>query len=204
MTKEVQRFFLMALAAVVLVSCSSSSPETGADPAPSGANQVSISKDGSNNPFAFSKEDIQRGDDGRITGGKRSQFELKADSAYAHANADRAAYLQRSYQRKTWAGNRGYSTGSYQTGSNVNNQQQSRFGGRKSRDANRVARASGSGYQTGSYRTGRANESGRTRPTGSSGYVDEQADDGWRQIPILESKEYRSLSMGQARTLLGR
>lgn len=203
-TKEVQRLLIVAFAAAGLVSCSSSSPETGLAPEPSGAKQVDISKDGSNNPFAFSKEDIQRGDDGSITGGRRSQFELKADSAYARANADKAAYLQRSYNKETWSGSRRYSTGSYQTKANANSQRKSWFGGRKSRDAGRVARASGSGYQTGSYRTGSANENGRTRATGSSAYVDEQVEDGWRKIRILDSKEYRSLSLGQARSLLGR
>ena len=194
----------MAVAAAGLVSCSSSSPETGLDKEPSGAEKVKLSKDGSNNPFAFSQEDIQRGDDGRITGGKRSQYELKAESAYARANADAPARFQRSYQKQQWAGSRDFTTGSYRTGSFRESGSKSWLGGRKSREAGQVAGVAGQGFETGSYRTGRANEQGRARPTGSSAYVDEQAQDGWRKIQILDQKEYRSLSMGQAKTLLGR
>lgn len=194
------RFFLMALSAGGLISCSSSTPETGLEPEPAGDGKVTISE--SNNPFAFSQEDIQQGDDGRITGGKRSQFELKSEAAYAKANA--AADLQRSYQKQNWAGVRDYSTGSYQTGSYGDSGRKSWFGGRKSRDADQVANAAGRDYTTGSYRTGQAPESGQVRSTGSSAYVDEQAQDGWRRIPILENKEYRSLTLGQAKSLLGR
>lgn len=199
-TQGVIRFILMALTVGGLVSCSSSTPETGLEPEKTGANKVKISE--GNNPFAFSKEDIQQGDDGRITGGKRSQYELKSEAAYARANA--TAHLQKSYQKQSWSGARDYSTGSYQTGSYGGSERKSWFGGRKSRDADKVASAAGRDYSTGSYRTGQARESGRVQSTGSSAYVDEQARDGWRKIPILESKEYRSLTMGQAKTLLGR
>jgi hypothetical protein len=194
------RFFLMALTAGGLVSCSSSTSKTGVDPEPAGADKVTISE--GNNPFAFSQKDIQQGDDGRITGGKRSQFELKSEAAYARANA--TAHLQRSYQKQDWVGVRDYSTGSYQTESYGDSERKSWFGGRKSRDADQVANLGGRDYSTGSYRTGQAAESGQVRATGSSAYVDEQARDGWRRIPILENKEYRSLTLGQAKSLLGR
>jgi len=190
------------MAAAGLVSCSSSPNESGIDPEPSGANQVKISE--GNNPFAFSKEDVQTGGDGRVTGGKRSQFEMKAESAYAKANAETPKYFQKSYQQQAWSGSRDYRTGSYQTASNSNSKRKSWFGRRKSSSAGKVAGVSGQGYDTGSYRTGQSNESGRTQATGSSGYVDEQRRDGWRKIQILENKEYREISMGQARSLLGR
>ncbi|MDC0321541.1 hypothetical protein OAL30_01700, partial [Akkermansiaceae bacterium] len=60
------------------------------------------------------------------------------------------------------------------------------------------------GFGTGSYRTGSSSESGRKISTGSSSYVDQQARDGWRRLKIIESDEYRSISMGQAKSLLGR
>ncbi|MGD1978427.1 MAG: hypothetical protein PVJ98_03475, partial [Akkermansiaceae bacterium] len=66
------------------------------------------------------------------------------------------------------------------------------------------ASATGRDFSTGSYRTGSANEQGKVRPTGSSAYVDEQVSDGWRKIQILENKQYRKLTMGQAKSLLGR
>ena len=199
-----QRFLFLSILTAGLVSCSSSDPESGLTPEPSGANQVEIGKDGSNNPFAFKKEDIQQGDNGSITGGKRSQFEQRADSAYARANANAPAYLQKSYHKQAWSGSQDYSTGSYRTSSNSQAKTTSRFGSRQSNSSNKVARAAGQGYGTGSYGTGRANESGSAVNTGSSGYVDEQARDGWRKVPILEGNEYRSISMGQAKSLLGR
>lgn len=199
-----QRFFFIALTVAGLVSCSSSSSETGVDPEPSGANQVTISKDGSNNPFAFSKEDIQRGADGRVTGEKRSQFEQQAESAYAEANDNLPAYLQKDFQKKTWRGSRDFRTGSYQTASYRESDQRSRFAGQRLREANKTARAAGEDFTTGSYRTGQANESGQIRPTGSSAYVDEQVADGWRKIQIIDDKEYRSITMDQAKSLLGR
>jgi hypothetical protein len=200
----VQRFLLLLILTAGLVSCSSSDPESGLIPEPTGANQVEIGKDGSNNPFAFKKEDIQQGDNGSITGGKRSQYEERADSAYARANADAPAYLQKSFHRKAWSGSQDYSTGSYRTGSNSQAETKSRFANRKSNSSNKVARAAGQAFGTGSYGTGRANENGNTVTTGSSGYVDEQARDGWRKVPILEGDEYRSISMGRAKRLLGR
>lgn len=199
-----QRFLSLAILTAGLVSCSNSDSESGLTPEPTGARQVEIGRDGSNNPFAFNKEDIQRGDDGSITGGKRSQYDSLADSAYARANADAPAYLQKSYHKEAWAGGKDYSTGSYKTGANSNAGTTSRFAGRQSDSSNKVARAGGQTFGTGSYGTGRANENGRTMATGTSGYVDEQARDGWRKVKILEGNEYRSISMGQAKRLLGR
>lgn len=187
-----------------MTSCSSGGS---ADPAPaaqasSGVQEKELSS--GNNPFAFGPEDVQRGDDMRITGGKRSQFERQAESAYAKANADAPAYLQKDFGKKSWRGSRDFRTGSYQTASYRESGQQSRFAGRRLSEADRRARAAGQDFRTGSYRTGQANENGQVRPTGSSGYVDEQAADGWRQIQILEEDEYRSISIDQARSLLGR
>lgn len=194
----------MMICAAGLVSCSSNSSESGLAPEKSGANEVTIGKDGSNNPFAYSKDDIQKGNDGRVTGGKRSQFELKSESAYAKAGKNGPAQFQKSYQKEKWAGSRDFSTGSYKTASNRSSKRKSWFGRRKSSDANKVAGAAGQDFNTGSYRTGQANESGRTRTTGSSGYVDEQRNDGWRQIRVMDNKKYRSITMGQAKSLLGR
>ena len=194
----------MAFAAAGLVSCSSSTSETGIDPEPTGANQVNIQKDGSNNPFAFNKDDVNKAKDGRVTGGKRSQFELKADSAYAKANADASGYLKRSYHKQSWSGARDFSTGSYETGSYGKSKSKSWFSIRRSKNDGRMASAAGRDFSTGSYRTGSANEQGKVRPTGSSAYVDEQVSDGWRKIQILENKQYRKLTMGQAKSLLGR
>ncbi len=200
-----QRFFCLLILGFGLASCSSSDSETGLTaPEPTGARKVEIGKDGSNNPFAFKKSDVEQGDNGLITGGKRSQFEQRASSAYANANSKAPAYLQKSYNKQTWAGAKDYSTGSYKTSGYRKSGRKSWFGGRESSQSKKVASAAGKGFGTGSYRTGNATESGRAVSTGSSAYVDRQARDGWRRVKIIESDEYRSLSMGQAKSLLGR
>ncbi|MEN8681336.1 MAG: hypothetical protein ABF391_14930 [Akkermansiaceae bacterium] len=200
-----QRFFNLLIFSFGLVSCSSSDKDTGLTaPEPQGARQVEIGKDGSNNPFAFNKSDVEQGENGLITGGKRSQFDQKTNSAYVNANAKAPAYLQKSYSKQTWAGAKNYSTGSYQTSGYRQSGRKSWFGGRESSQANKIANASGKGFGTGSYQTGSATESGRRVSTGSSAYVDQQARDGWRRVKIIEGDEYRSISMGQAKSLLGR
>ena len=200
-----QRFFFLLILSFGLASCSSSDSDTGLTaPESEGGRNVSIGKDGSNNPFAFKKSDVEQGDNGLITGGKRSQFEQQANSAYANANASAPAYLQKSYSRQTWAGAKDYSTGSYKTGRYGKSVQQSRFDSRQSNQANRVANSDGKGFGTRSYRTGSAIESGSNASKGSSAYVDEQRGDGWRRVKIIEGDEYRSISMGQAKSLLGR
>ena len=199
-----QRFFHLVVLGGGLVSCSSSTQETGLESETQGARMVTIDKDGDNNPFAFKKGDVEQGDSGLITGGKRSQFEQKASSAYADANSNSPAYLRKSYNRKTWAGPKDYSTGSYKTRGFRQSGQKSRFGDRKATQGNKVANARGKGFETGSYGTGSFSEGGRKISTGSSSYVDQQARDGWRRLKIIESDEYRSISMGQAKSLLGR
>ncbi|MDG2401328.1 MAG: hypothetical protein P8M04_12225 [Akkermansiaceae bacterium] len=199
-----QRLFYLVILGLGLVSCSSSNKDTGLESEAQGARTVTISKDGSNNPFAFKKGDVEQGDNGLITGGKRSQFEQKASSAYADANANAPAYLKKSYNRQTWAGPKDYSTGSYKTSGFRQSGQKSGLSGRKASQTNKVANAGEKGFGTGSYVTGNASEGGRKVSTGSSAYVDQQARDGWRRVKIIESDEYRSISMGQAKSLLGR
>lgn len=202
-----QRFFLLLIATTGLVSCSSSSSEPAPDPRTAGGSEIKISEDGSNNPFAFRQEDVQQGDDGSIVGGKRSQYESRVESAYAKANSSLPDYLQRSYQKSAWSGSKNYGTGSYQTAESKDSGKRSWFGGRKSGESDQVARASGQNYSTGSYQTGGASEAGRSVKTGSSGYIDSQNSKGWgRKKPIIlsEGEYHRSLSLGQAKSLLGR
>ncbi|MDG1976204.1 MAG: hypothetical protein P8I39_06675 [Akkermansiaceae bacterium] len=199
-----QRFFNLVILTAGLVSCSSSTKDTGLEPEAQGARMVTIDKDGNNNPFAFKKSDVEQGDSGLITGGKRSQFEQRAGAAYADANSSAPAYLKKSYNRRTWAGPKDYSTGSYKTSGFRQADQRSGFSNRKANQGDKVANAGKKGFATGSYRTKNSSEGGRKISTGSSSYVDQQARDGWRRLKIIESDEYRSISMGQAKSLLGR
>lgn len=158
-----------------------------------------------NNPFVFKKEDVESGENGVVTTGKRSRYDKKMSSAYAQANSGQASYLQKDYQKKAWSGNKNYSTGSFKAGSYRDSSKQSRFGGKSSSEANQVARASGQNFSTGSYRTGAANENSLTVPTGTNAYAESRASDGWGRSPVIISEqEHRRLSMGQARSLLGR
>ena len=198
------RFFYLVILGVGLVSCSSSTKETGLESDDQGARIMTIEKDGNNNPFAFKKSDVEQGDSGLITGGKRSQFEEMANSAYADAGSDTPAYLKKSYNQKTWSGQKDYSTGSYRTSGFRESGKKSKFGNRKASQGNKIANAGEKGFGTGSYQTGSSSESGRKISTGSSSYVDQKTRDGWRRLKIIESDEYRSISMGQAKSLLGR
>ncbi|MEO1833290.1 MAG: hypothetical protein ABGZ08_12220, partial [Akkermansiaceae bacterium] len=66
-----QRFFYLGILAVGLVSCSNSTKNTEVASVDQGARMMEIDKDGNNNPFAFKKSDVEQGDSGLITGGKR-------------------------------------------------------------------------------------------------------------------------------------
>lgn len=200
-----QRFLLLLVPFLGLVSCSSSD-ESGAsaEPQESGAKNWGELTD-NNNPFVFKKEDVESGEDGVVTSGKRSQFDKRTRSAYAEANSSVPSYLQKDYQKKAWAGGKDYSTGSYKTKGFGGSDKKSWFAGKSSNEASKVARASGQNYATGSYRTGSANETGRSVASGSSNYVERRAADGWGRSPaILTPQDQRKLTMGQAKSLLGR
>jgi hypothetical protein len=200
----VKCFFLPLISIAGLVSCSSS-PETGLTPPESGKNEIIMAEDGSNNPFTFKPEDVLQGDDGTVTGGKRSQYDSRMESAYAKANSKVPSYMQSSYQKAAWSGGKNYGTGSYKTSESDQGAKKSWFGGRKSKESSKVARASGQDFSTGSFQTGSANETGRTVKTGSNAYAESRSGNAWAGKPvILTEGEYRSISMGQAKSLLGR
>ncbi len=201
----VRLIFSFSIMTAGLVSCSSSSEESGLTPEPSGAREIQIGEDGGNNPFAFKKEDIQQAENGSITGGKRSQFSTATESAYAKANREVPTYLQSSYQKAAWSGGKDYRTGSYETSSSQKAEKKSWFGGRKSSEAAKVASASRQDFSTGSFQTGSANESGRSLGKKSSAYAESRSGNAWARKPVILSEgEYRSISRGQAKTLLGR
>ncbi len=202
-----QRFFfaLIPALAVGFASCSSSDDQADAAPEPTGAREITIDKSGKNNPFAFKKEDVAKDAKGNYSGGKRSRYDGRAASAYATANNNLPAHMQKSYHKKAWNGSQNYATGSYQTKGYGQKEKRSWWGGKKSSSANKVANAAGRSYNTGSYRTGSANETGRRVKTGNSAYVEGRAADGFGRDPVIISKqEHRRISMGQAKSLLGR
>lgn len=108
-------FFLFAVLAISSCSSSGGDSEAAAVSEPSGA-RISSLGDG-NNPFAFNQTDVQSSNEGAITGGKRSRYDKKAESAYAAANSGTPGYLKKSVIQKKWSGSKDFSTGSYQTSS---------------------------------------------------------------------------------------
>jgi len=200
-----QRFLLLLIPFLGLASCSSSDEsEASAEPQESGAKNWGKMTD-NNNPFTFKKEDVESGVDGVVTSGKRSQFDKRTRSAYTEANSSVPSYLQKDYQKKTWAGGKDYATGSYKTKGFGGSEKRSWFAGKSSDEMSKVARASGQNYATGSYQTGSANEVGRSVVSGSSRYVQSRAADGWGRSPsILTPQDQRQLTMGQAKSLMGR
>ncbi|YCM44878.1 hypothetical protein V2O64_02450 [Verrucomicrobiaceae bacterium 227] len=158
-----------------------------------------------NNPFSFKKEDVESSSDGVVTSGKMSQFNERTKSAYAESNSKVPSYLQKDYQKKAWAGGKDYSTGSYKTEGFGESEKKSWFAGKSSNEASKVSRASGQNYATGSFQTGSANETGRSVTTGRNAYAHNRAADGWGRSPdILTPQDQRKLTMGQAKSLLGR
>lgn len=200
-----QHHFLFLIPILGLVSCSSSeTSEASAEPEQSGAKNWGEMTD-SNNPFVFKKDDVESGEDGVVTSGKRSQFDKRTKSAYAEANSSVPSYLEKDYQKKAWSGGKDYSTGSYKTKGFNDSGKKSWFAGKSSDEASKVSRASGQNYATGSFQTGAANETGRSVASGSSSYVESRAADGWGRSPsILTPQDQRKLTMGQAKSLLGR
>lgn len=197
------------MSVVILSSCSSSSSESESslpiDEGEAGARIIDIDEGGSNNPFAFNKSDVQSSKEGAITGGKRSRYDVRSASAYTQANRDLPAALQKSYAQKNWSGSKDFSTGSYQTADYGGAKKKSWFGGRKSKEANQVARASGQSFQTNPYQTGSANEAGRSIKKKSNAYTEVRNSDGWGREPVILSEEqYREITFGQSKSLLGR
>ena len=197
-----KRFIFFSFLFAGLSSCSSSSDSGEGEEAAQSAkvgNEYSLYQ---KNPFAWSDDDVQKAQNGTIEGGKRSRYDNAGSSRYAQKGA--ASYLNKSYTKEAWKGGKDYNTGSYQTGTFGSSGKQSRFSNQRSGENFQVARASGQNYSTGSYRTGSANEAGRSARTGSSGYVDSRRESyGW--VPTIYSRnDHRRMSMGEAKSLLGR
>ena len=157
-----------------------------------------------NNPYEWSNSDIQRGEDGNFTGGKRSHYDQKKIASYGK-NRKAPGYFSRDYHSKVWNGSKDYSTGSFQREKSYQEaNKRSWFGGEKSRSDGKIAQGSRTSYQTGSYRKGSANESGQSIQVPHSGYLRSRRRAGRKPLLIIEQDEYRQLSVDQSRSLLGK
>ena len=156
------------------------------------------------NPFEWSADDVKRGEDGSFQGGKRSRYDARSAAAYSK---DRKVpgYFSRDYQTSAWSGDKSYNTGSYRESSKASREgKRSWFGWNKSRESNKVARASGKDFRTGSYQVGAARESGNTVATPSSAYTDERQRIGAKPMIIFSQQSYRQMTVDQSRGLLGK
>jgi len=198
MSKFLENIFLTTTAFLV-VSCSSTEQEAPTSAELKGGRTVDLT---SNNVFAWKKEDVQRGDGNTITGGKRSQFDKKVDSSYGKKDSRVPAYFQKGYNSKKWSGKKDYSKGSYKT-DGWGGTKGSRFSQSKSREASRKgAAASGQSFRTNNYRVSGAREAGAT-PV-NRGYTSYDNKKWGYKPPIYTVDEYRQLSVGQTRSLLGK
>lgn len=157
-----------------------------------------------NNPFEWSNEDIQRDESGNFAGGKRSAYDQKKIASYGKSRKV-PGYLTRDYHSKAWNGSKDYSTGSYQDSTSFQGtQKKSWIEGEKSSADQKMARGSKTNYQAGDYRTGSAGESGQGVSVPESGYLNSRRSVKRKPLLMIEKDEYRQLSVGQSRSLLGK
>ncbi|MDB4274341.1 hypothetical protein N9846_01025 [Akkermansiaceae bacterium] len=204
------RIFLLILCLPIsfgLTACSSnvsSEVDTGEVKATAAAETGGEYSLNQKNPFEWSADDVERGQNGNFEGGKRSQYDGKSSSAYGKSR-EAPGYLSRKYHSAAWNGNKDYSTGSYSSGSKkISQGKKSWFGWNKSRDSNKVARSSGQNFNTGSYTTGAARESGNVTASPSSGYANDRQRIGAKPMIIYSQQTYRQMSVDQSRGLLGK
>jgi len=193
------KFVLSAAFGLAISACSST--ETSSEEFTSaelkGGREMSLTQ---NNPFAWKKDDVQRGDGDVITGGKRSSFDKRVASSYGTKDSS-PKYTSKRYQSKAWVGNKDYSKGSFRTqewGSN----KKSRYAGRASNEAGSTARAAGQKYKTGQFGSGSARESTKSAVNHTANSYGGKR---WGyKPPIYSYDEYRQMTIGQTRSLLGK
>lgn len=197
-----KRLFLLLLSLAGLSSCSSVSVDGEDGETAQKSKTGNVYSLNQKNPFEWSDEDVQKAQNGMIEGGKRSQYESAGSSRYS--NQGSPSFLNKSYTKQAWSGGKNYSTGSYTTGDFNRSAKQSRYGSMQSGEDSKVSRASGQGYNTGSYRTGSAREAGRSMQTGANTYVESRRKNyGWVP-PVYGYNEHPRMSVGEAKSLLGR
>ena len=139
----------LALSALAVVSCGSlGKDKEGKTARHTGGRQVVALTEGAGasaleERFAYSKEDIQRSEDGTITGGKRSRFENRRFVAFG-GGVGKAGYPKPTYETPTWSGTRSISPQTYRGVPDASRfQTASRYDGATAAAAGRTARASG-------------------------------------------------------------
>ena len=199
---------LSALAFFFLASCSAMREVSRGSAAEGKANSESSAEKGTaqgksrGNMFQWKDSDVQRGDDGSITGGRRSSYDQKRQASLGRKGSQ-ANYMDKDYVAKRWQGNKDFSKGSYSTKSYAESGKRSSATGERSRFSKKRASADGNTFATKAFSASSAREGGRnaiTTPTSQfhgkkSGML----------LPIFsKDQDFRNLSVDQTRNWLGR
>lgn len=152
------------------------------------------------------KKDIQVGEDGSITGGKRSQFDRASKNGGYRKEYKTPDYLTKNYDQKEWNGSKNYTTGSYQGTSQAREtRQSSRYQGDRAHLVGQQSWLAGKQFDKGSYKTKGARE-GRAAhvKTGENAQVANRKKV-WAWNPkIYNQDEYREMTVAETRSLLGK
>ncbi len=192
------RIFFGCLISGLLVACSGSED---AEPSASQFEKGKMIDLNSNNVFAWNPEDVQRGENNEITGGKRSQYDRRANAAFGKNGSSAPAYLSKSYHAKAWTGKKDYSKGSYKT-EDWKGGKRSRFSSLTSREAGKTSRSSGKRFQTNGYRVGAARESQTSGVSSQASHYGSRRYG--RKLQIFSQDDNRQMSLEQSRSLLGK
>ncbi len=191
------QFTLLTFVFTCFSACSSAQKEEASTTELQSGRNISLNE---NNIFAWKKEDVSRGENNEITGGKRSQFDKRAQAAFGKG-AKSPDFYKRDYHSKAWTGKKDYSKGSFKT-NRWNGGGSSRFSGKNSRESQRSANASGKRFRTSNFNTGSAREKSYSAVNHSSSSYDNRRSS--FRPTIFSLSEYRQMSLGQSRSLLGK
>ena len=152
--------------------------------------------------FSWRDSDVQRGRDGSITGGKRSEYDQRKQASLGK-KGKRSSYLDKDYVTKRWQGSKDFAKGSYSTKGYAESGKASRFSGRRNGAGNKQASASGQTFATKNFGTSSARERGRgSIATPTSRFHGKSAN---MTLPVYDNMEdFRNLSVNQTRSWLGR
>ena len=154
--------------------------------------------------FTTDRTTVTYGEDGTVTGGKRSQFEGKKQVAFG-GDWDGKSYQKPEYQKTWWGGKKKSSTKQF-----VNNQDGSRFRadslmmGRSAPQAGQRSAYDGKSAGTGGYHTGTARETGREAVPRSSGAGNDWLRGTEVQPRIIGYKQQQNMEIEETKKLLGR
>jgi hypothetical protein len=134
---------------------------------------------------------------------KRSSFESQGASPYFQGNYQKKSYETHSYSKKSWSGNQEFPRQTYSGNTNGSRfQKSSRFNRQGANESNLAAKMPDP-YQTNTYSTTAAQETTRPNIAKPSDAPTNRRRAVFKSPEIVDWKEQRSLSLEQAKGILG-